>query len=131
MEADDEFLHKKAVPPKDVEKPPRNPVKITIPSLSEFRDLDESTPKKGPVMKTSVKKSGLLNILPRPKHEATFLKSSSNGPTEGTSTVTKTTSLVPDSVKNAQMKIRAKEANAKFLRNHLKQPHKPNKKKRK
>lgn len=103
IEEDDEFLRKKAIP---VEKPPpprKGPVKISIPSLSDFKDLDkedENRPsKKMTVLPMNNKPSGLLNLLPRPKAEQFFQSSSSATVTEpGTIPKTTTRSLVPHSV---------------------------------
>lgn len=104
-EEDDEFLHKK-VSSSLIQKPTpanlgsvkrpanRQPVKISIPSLSEF--VDETTVKNikivGPMPN---KPSGLLNMLPPPKLNLNFGKTSKQ-----TDSVTKTTSLVPHSVSN-------------------------------
>ncbi|KAH8342584.1 hypothetical protein KR067_006665 [Drosophila pandora] len=81
-EKDDEFLHKKAIPV-EVEKPPPPPVKqrvkISIPSLREFSDVDkekaEKAKKEG--KPTVPKGSGLLSMLPQAKSERNFAKSSS------------------------------------------------------
>lgn len=64
-EEDDEFLHKKAPAiaiPKNIIK--KGPVKITIPSLSDFKE--EKRDSKIPTVQPN-KGSSLLNMLPRPK----------------------------------------------------------------
>lgn len=116
-EADDEFLHKK-VQASLVEKPvqpkqPRQPVKITIPSLSEFAD-DDVNPKGKLVSvgRNPQKTSGLLSMLPPPKFHAGFAKAKENPDSTSNSTTvatvtTKTTSLVPHAVAN-KMKQAAK-----------------------
>ncbi|KAI8438003.1 hypothetical protein MSG28_010667 [Choristoneura fumiferana] len=63
VEEDDEFLHKKetgasAVKPK---------AKISVPSLSDFRDVEDTVPAMKP-KKMNGKKSGLLSMLPQPKN---------------------------------------------------------------
>lgn len=66
-EEDDEFLRKKAVPPQ------RKPVRITIPSLSDFKD-EEITVKPNQNMNRAANKlSGLLGMLPKPKSEIVFV----------------------------------------------------------
>ncbi|KAJ2940708.1 hypothetical protein O0L34_g14818 [Tuta absoluta] len=77
-EEDDEFLHKKETP---TIKPK---AKITVPSLSDFRDVEDRPAAARP--KTSNgKKSGLLSMLPQPKHAGMS-----------------TTSLIPNAVKKKQ-----------------------------
>ncbi|XP_026319868.1 proline-rich protein PRCC [Hyposmocoma kahamanoa] len=71
VEEDDEFLHKKEK--SNIVKPK---AKITVPSLSDFKDVKVTVPK--PKI-TNGKKSGLLSILPQPKNAV----------------MTKTISLVP------------------------------------
>ncbi|CAG9796886.1 unnamed protein product [Diatraea saccharalis] len=60
---DDEFLKKKESL-NDVVKPK---TKITVPSLSDFKDLDSSTSNPKPKV-INGKKSGLLSMLPQPKN---------------------------------------------------------------
>ncbi|XP_023164716.2 proline-rich protein PRCC [Drosophila hydei] len=83
-EVDDEFLHKKAIPTAGsgtLEKPPpaaaRGRVKISIPSLSEYADVDkelaEKLKTKQPQLK-STKGCGLLSILPQAKSERDFAR---------------------------------------------------------
>ncbi|TDG44341.1 hypothetical protein AWZ03_009231 [Drosophila navojoa] len=83
-EVDDEFLHKKAIPAagsEALEKPPlavaRERVKISIPSLREYADVDkemaEKLKNKQPQLK-STKGCGLLSILPQAKSERDFAK---------------------------------------------------------
>lgn len=61
-EDDDEFLKKKEEP---TEKPKKQPIKITVPSLSEFDSDDEETPTKK--LKIDNKSCGLFALLPPPK----------------------------------------------------------------
>lgn len=61
-EDDDEYLKKKEVA---TEKPKKQPIKISIPSLSEFDSDDEETPTKKPRMTS--KSCGLFALLPPPK----------------------------------------------------------------
>uniref|UniRef100_A0A2A4JM30 Proline-rich protein PRCC n=1 Tax=Heliothis virescens TaxID=7102 RepID=A0A2A4JM30_HELVI len=61
IEEDDEFLHKK-----EVANAPKPKAKITVPSLSDFKDVKNSTPMVKP--KPSDKKSGLLSMLPQPRN---------------------------------------------------------------
>ncbi|OWR53623.1 Proline-rich protein PRCC [Danaus plexippus plexippus] len=66
IEEDDEFLHKKDPQP-DIVKPK---TRITIPLLSDFKDVQNTVP----TSKTKCmgeKKSGLLGILPQPKNKFT------------------------------------------------------------
>ncbi|XP_017128023.1 proline-rich protein PRCC [Drosophila elegans] len=120
-EKDDEFLHKKALPV-EIEKPPPPPVKgrvkISIPSLREFSDVDreKADKAKNKVDKPNVPKgSGLLSLLPQAKSERNFSKSSSSSssvaatPTASSSNAPQATSapvqprsapaFVPDTVK--------------------------------
>ncbi|KAI8119586.1 hypothetical protein FF38_00721 [Lucilia cuprina] len=83
-EEDDEFLHKK--PNEEIiEKPNKNndvkklPVKITIPSLKNFKDVEKEMADKAkykssinPTRTSST--SGLLSILPKAKSEQNFAK---------------------------------------------------------
>lgn len=96
-EDDDEFLRKKAVA---VEKPPpppkKKPVRISIPSLSDFKDLDDETTSKKIVAPINNKPSGLLNMLPKPKAEQLFQTAAVTPP--GMIPPTTTRSLVPHSV---------------------------------
>lgn len=122
-EDDDEFLHKK-VAPSLVEKPTklkpetvRKPVRITIPSLSEFADDDMPKKKSTSIGPSASKPSGLLGMLPPPKCNAMFTKSKEKSDSSSTSTaststakpsVTKTTSLVPHTVANKMKQAAAK-----------------------
>ncbi|KPJ00306.1 Proline-rich protein PRCC [Papilio xuthus] len=70
IEEEDEFLHKKetasnAVKPKS---------KITVPSLSDFKDVTDTVPIAKP-RAVDGKKSGLLSILPQPKNGIVSIKS--------------------------------------------------------
>lgn len=121
-EEDDEFLHKK-VQPSLIEKPTkpkpgiRQPVKITIPSLSELGPAEVAPNGKtfslGPKPQKS---SGLLNVLPPPKFNGIFGKpKEKQGSTTTTTTsttdrapITKTTSLIPHSVSKKQAAAKAK-----------------------
>lgn len=112
-EKDDEFLRKK-VEPSLVEKPTaslqakrangRQPVKITIPSLAEFKDdefkKDRPFAAIGP---NPSKPCGLLDVLPPPKFVALASKISDSNNTSTNDTIktkTKTTSLIPHTVSN-------------------------------
>lgn len=105
-EEDDEFLKKKAVPsePPPKPKPIKGPVRITIPSLSDFKDEEMDIEKVGNTSGTSNKGSGLLRMLPQPKTERSFTTDASKKANEsGTNTsIKKVTSLIPDSVKKRQ-----------------------------
>lgn len=83
-EKDDEFLHKKALPVQ-IEKPPpplvKGRVKISIPSLRDFSDVDQekADKAKNKMDKPVVPKgSGLLSMLPQAKSERNFAKTSSS-----------------------------------------------------
>ncbi|CAH0405588.1 unnamed protein product [Chilo suppressalis] len=64
-EDEDEFLHKKGV--SNIIKPK---AKITVPSPSDFKDIEDNVPK--PKV-ASGKKSGLLSMLPQPKHSVSIM----------------------------------------------------------
>ncbi|GJQ67293.1 hypothetical protein Trydic_g8194 [Trypoxylus dichotomus] len=69
-EEDDEYLKKKEIP---IEKPKKQPIKISVPSLTEFdSDDDDETPSKKP--KLSSKSCGLFALLPAPKTTLTTTK---------------------------------------------------------
>lgn len=84
-EEDDEFLHKKAVSEK-LEKPPvaavKTRVKISIPSLRDFADVDKEKAEKQQSQQDKQtaekprKGSSLLSILPQAKSERDFAKKS-------------------------------------------------------
>ncbi|KAH8274948.1 hypothetical protein KR018_002028 [Drosophila ironensis] len=99
-EADDEFLHKKAQP---VEPPPaKGRVRISIPSLRDFSDVDkekaEKAKKEG--KPSAPKGSGLLSILPQAKSERNFAKNSVTEPPAAAKDKPRTTpAFVPDTVK--------------------------------
>ncbi|GAB0094659.1 uncharacterized protein DMENIID0001_099820 [Sergentomyia squamirostris] len=99
-EEEDEFLKIKATP---TEKPPekRGPVKISIPSLSEFKDVGDTEEKEKPPRKSKI--SSLLSILPKPISETLF-----QAPRGSAESIKKQKTLVPDSVLNRQAKMRAK-----------------------
>lgn len=105
-EKDDEFLHKKAIPV-EVEKPPPPPVKqrvkISIPSLREFSDVDKEKAEKAKKdgKPTVPKGSGLLSMLPQAKSERNFAKNSS---------MESTASSAPSQPPNNQEKPRATPA---------------------
>jgi len=103
-EEDDEFLHKKAIPTVAPPPPPKQKVKIVIPKMSSFKDVDEDREPKIKAPTATNKKLGLLGMLPRPAHtfgpavkatvseKPTFAPSSSSGipSTASTSTIAKT-----------------------------------------
>lgn len=80
-------------------KPVKAPVRITIPSLSDFKDEEMDIKKVGNSSGPSIKGSGLLGMLPQPKTERNFTISDSS---KTSTVVTKVTSLIPDSVKKRQ-----------------------------
>lgn len=101
VEEDDEFLKKKAQP--EVKPPPppvREKVKITIPSLSQFKDLDEEDDVKktlGPSVNLPAKRiSGLLSMLPKPQNDIGFCSVKADSSKSSSSTTTR--SFVPNSV---------------------------------
>ncbi|XP_068148549.1 proline-rich protein PRCC [Drosophila tropicalis] len=115
-EADDEFLHKKpsALMGSEVlEKPPALPikrsVKISIPSLRDFSDVDKEMSEKFKSRKNESKTntpkgSGLLSLLPQAKSERNFSKTEYAVAAQKPQTVHATTSVaaspfVPDTVK--------------------------------
>ncbi|ALC43746.1 CG17249 [Drosophila busckii] len=114
-ELDDEFLHKKELPAAALEKPPapavKGRVKITIPSLRDFSDVDKEKADKAknkPLPVKSNKGCGLLSILPQAKSERNFAKkpetatinSTNVSSSPSTSAASKPTpAFVPDSVK--------------------------------
>lgn len=104
IEEDDEFLHKKEKPSE--EKPPpiapkKGPVKITIPSLSQFRDLEIDKPSTvKPSTSEAKMSSGLLGLLPKPRHEMLLQKAKDTPSTSKGASTSSVTSLIPDSVKN-------------------------------
>ncbi|XP_020799988.1 nucleolar and coiled-body phosphoprotein 1 [Drosophila serrata] len=102
-EKDDEFLHKKALPVQ-IEKPPPPPVKgrvkISIPSLRDFSDVDQEKADKA---KNKVDKpiapkgSGLLSMLPQAKSERNFAKTSSSEAAVGNPRISTTPAPKPES----------------------------------
>lgn len=114
-EEDDEFLHKKvapsliAKPVPDAKRANRKPVKITIPSLSEFDDTT-SGKKLVTVDVNPTKPSGLLNMLPAPKNYFPVAKSSDTAKSLDVHAPSKatTTSLVPHSVANRRKQAEIK-----------------------
>lgn len=112
VEEEDEFLKKKAIP--TVKPPPlptikpKGPVKITIPSLKDFKDVDDEPFHTHTTSSNTSKGSTLLSLLPKPRVEAMIdAKIAASNQKAGPSTastnsqkpVRKVTSLVPDSVK--------------------------------
>uniref|UniRef100_A0A0A1XBS0 Proline-rich protein PRCC n=1 Tax=Zeugodacus cucurbitae TaxID=28588 RepID=A0A0A1XBS0_ZEUCU len=113
-EEDDEFLHKKAVVPVEEVKPKpvqvapnKGPVKITIPSLKDFSDVDKdmASKVKNKQMPDGQKKSSLLSMLPQAKSEQNFAKVTTSNISNNTtpqlqkpSSVTKNP-FIPDAVK--------------------------------
>uniref|UniRef100_A0A1A9X2W9 Proline-rich protein PRCC n=1 Tax=Glossina brevipalpis TaxID=37001 RepID=A0A1A9X2W9_9MUSC len=88
-EIDDEFLHRKAelLSNSSVKRPlpatpKRGPVKILIPSMKDFDDvtgeLTGTAKIRQQALLSDTKRSGLLSILPKPKTEKSFTKSSEN-----------------------------------------------------
>ncbi|CAK1601602.1 unnamed protein product [Parnassius mnemosyne] len=63
IEEEDEFLHKKEA----ISNIPKPKSKITVPSLSDFKDVEGTIPSMKP-RTVNGKKSGLLSILPQPKN---------------------------------------------------------------
>ncbi|XP_011500307.1 PREDICTED: proline-rich protein PRCC [Ceratosolen solmsi marchali] len=60
-----------------IEKPPKKkkgPIKISIPSLSDFKDVDEECEQNHMKKQTSQKTSGLINLLPPPKSSLVTMK---------------------------------------------------------
>ncbi|XP_034658702.1 proline-rich protein PRCC [Drosophila subobscura] len=108
-EKDDEFLHKKAVPMDSdaLEKPPPPPVKervkISIPSLRDFSDVDKEKAEKSKnkdAKQNMPKGCGLLSLLPQAKSERNFAKSSTTEtamPSTSTATAPKSTNTMPQS----------------------------------
>ncbi|XP_028031576.1 proline-rich protein PRCC [Bombyx mandarina] len=70
VEEDDEFLHKKE---KHIVKPK---AKISVPSLQDFKDMEDSLPNNKNKIHSGGKKSGLLSILPQPKNGVTLTNKS-------------------------------------------------------
>uniref|UniRef100_A0A1I8P1V2 Proline-rich protein PRCC n=1 Tax=Stomoxys calcitrans TaxID=35570 RepID=A0A1I8P1V2_STOCA len=111
VEEDDEYLHKKdKFVSSEVKPPPINkgPVKISIPSLKDFQDVQEERKEKAKINsdvkgKDLSKGSGLLSILPKAKSERDFSKTDCNQQKDNVDVPTKTShftsSLVPDTVK--------------------------------
>lgn len=113
-EEDDEFLHKTAVVPVEEVKPKlvhvtpnKEPVKITIPSLKDFSDVetDMTSKLKNKQKPEGQKKSSLLSMLPQAKSEQNFVRADrSNISNNNTPQLTKPSSVttnlfIPDSVK--------------------------------
>ncbi|XP_073843722.1 uncharacterized protein [Musca autumnalis] len=107
-EEDDEFLHKKdKFVSSDVKPTPstvtnKGPVKISIPSLKDFDDVNlekKEKAKQAPGNEDKVKKGcGLLSILPKAKSERTFSKDS-NAAVPKAVIPKPSSSLIPDTVK--------------------------------
>lgn len=95
-EEDDEFLKKKAIP---VKPPQRKPVRITIPSLSDFKDEEITVKPNQNVNRAANKLSGLLGMLPKPKSETIFVTKPGDEK--------KATNLIPHSVMNKSKNIPA------------------------
>lgn len=110
----DEFLTRKAVA---VEKPPAK-VKITIPCLSEFKDLECHRNRSSKNEVTGTKFGGLLSLLPKPKSDIF-----NNQPTRTDSVQVKTKSntfLIPESVKKKIVVSKASDTSSKIsLKNKL------------
>lgn len=113
-EEDDEFLHKK-VDQSLIERPKlvKGKVKITIPSLSSFRE--ESGDRNRPANKQTDKLSGLIGMLPPPRSGISFVKTDdTDDPKGGSSKPNKATvtSLVPDTVRNRKAPTATKPSKA-------------------
>ncbi|XP_059613122.1 uncharacterized protein LOC132259487 [Phlebotomus argentipes] len=103
-EDDDEFLRIKATPTQNP-PPKRGPVRISIPSLSQFKDLKDAEAECKEKIQQKSRGSDLLSLLPKPLSETLFqpTKTTADG-------VKKRNSLVPDSVINRQAKQKAQKA---------------------
>lgn len=112
VELDDEFLHKKVLA-NNKEKPPslpllpstlaKGPVKIKIPSLKDFGDVDDELAKRGKNKTDTVKTtkgSGLLSILPKAKSEQDFSRTTGTTSNLENKHLKKISTLIPDSVKH-------------------------------
>lgn len=105
-EEDDEFLHKK-VDQSLIERPKieKGKVKISIPSLSSFRE--ENGDRARPASKQKDKLSGLIGMLPPPRSGISFVKTDDTDDPKGgaSSKPIKATvrSLVPDTVRNRKI----------------------------
>ncbi|XP_011136491.2 proline-rich protein PRCC [Harpegnathos saltator] len=72
IEENDDILLKKEVENKVIKSAKKQTVKITVPSLLEFKDIEEESMKpKNQTIQSSVKGCGLFSILVPPKAEAT------------------------------------------------------------
>ncbi|KAH8365620.1 hypothetical protein KR093_002863 [Drosophila rubida] len=108
-ETDDEFLHKKATGNETLEKPPpaagKTRVKISIPSLRDFADVDKEMSTSKQHLKQAQAKStkgcGLLSMLPQAKSERDFSKKQNETATKDSQIAKPTAVLafVPDTVK--------------------------------
>lgn len=103
-EADDEFLLKKAIPTVLPDNKKKEKIKISFPSMSSFKELEEEKKIITPTVQNKV--SGLLGMLPKP-NSLMFMKSkrSTPAPVTKTSTVSKpdimkSVGLIPYSVMN-------------------------------
>lgn len=93
IEEMDEFLTKKAIAK---EKPPAR-IKITIPCLSDFKDLERDRTKNPHHEVKGTKPGGLLSLLPKPKSEVFNPSTQTNA---SQVKVKSNTFLIPESVKN-------------------------------
>lgn len=107
-EDDDEFLHKTAAPC-EIEKPPpvkpaakvakpRQPVKITIPSLGKLEKNYGPTVKTAIVAPQPAQRSGLMNLLPPPKVSLGSASATQKVSLSATAT-SRTSSMIPHAVK--------------------------------
>ncbi|XP_055909046.1 proline-rich protein PRCC [Eupeodes corollae] len=103
-EEDDEFLRKKAIPsetptPKVLPQT-KTLVRITIPSLKDFDDVEEKKAKPTDVPTKHSSFSSLMSILPTPKSEQNFTKPKPSADEDKSNQPSKPMPFVPDVVKN-------------------------------
>lgn len=102
-EEDDEFLRKKAVPVETV-KPKsisgtKNLVRIEIPSLKDFEDVEEKKKKSTDIPRKLSCFSSLISILPDPKADKNFIKSKQSPHGIISNETSKSMTLIPDTVR--------------------------------
>lgn len=86
---------------------PRGPVKISIPSLKDFKDLESVDTTSRGALPTCKRPTGLLNMLPKPKAEQLFTAKTSTG-AANTKGQTTTRTLIPHSVAKAKKERESK-----------------------
>ena len=97
-EADDEFLLKKAIPTVLPEVKKKEKIKISFPSMSSFKEIEEEKKIKAPTAPN--KASGLLGLLPKP-NSLMFMKHKPSTSVPATAPVTKTsTASKPELMKS-------------------------------